>query len=148
MNFSSWMRNRNSSGSGRDTRRSRRRQPGFRPRLDALECRVVLSTLTVTNTLDSGPGSLRNDIAAAVSGDTIVFDQSLAGQQILLTSGELYITKSVSIQGLPTKPVISGGGIYSRVFDVAAGASVTLTNLAIIDGVGEAYRAQLRPESL
>jgi hypothetical protein len=31
----------------------------FRPRLEALEGRDVPSTLTVTNTLDSGPGSLR-----------------------------------------------------------------------------------------
>jgi len=31
----------------------------FRPRLEALEGRWLLSTLSVTNNLDSGPGSLR-----------------------------------------------------------------------------------------
>jgi hypothetical protein len=48
----------------------------------------VPSTLTVTNTLDSSEGSLRHDIAAAHSGDAVVFDPSLAGQQVLLTSRE------------------------------------------------------------
>ena len=42
-----------------------------RPRLECLEDRVVLSTLSVTNNLDSGKGSLRAEIAAAKSGDTI-----------------------------------------------------------------------------
>src|SRR5262249_952225 len=55
--------------------RERLRKPiPFRPRLEALEDRWLPSTLTVLNNLDSGPGSLRADIAAAQSGDTIVFD--------------------------------------------------------------------------
>ena len=43
------------------------------PTLEMLEGRIVLSTLTVLNNADSGPGSLRAEIAAASSGDTIVF---------------------------------------------------------------------------
>jgi hypothetical protein len=38
-----------------------------------LEERTVLSTWTVTNSADSGDGSLRAVIAAAQSGDQIVF---------------------------------------------------------------------------
>ena len=34
----------------------------FRPRLESLERRDMLSTLTVTNNLASGPGSLAADI--------------------------------------------------------------------------------------
>src|ERR1051325_11414738 len=39
----------------------------------------------VTNTNDSGPGSLRQAIADANSGDTIQFDPALIGQTINLT---------------------------------------------------------------
>jgi hypothetical protein len=99
----------------------------------------VPSTLTVTNTLDTGfagDGSLPGEIAAAQSGDTIVFDPTtMTGKQIVLTSGdELFIDKNLTIQGLPAGSVISGAG--SRVFDVRAGVSVTLANLTITGGNG------------
>ena len=77
----------------------RRRRPG----LEALECRALLSTLTVMNTADSGSGSLRAEIAAANSGDTIVFSSKLKGRVITLTSGELVVNKSLSIEGLGCK---------------------------------------------
>src|SRR6516162_8242272 len=79
--------------------RQRPRAPRFRPQFDCLEDRCVPSTLTVTSTADSGPGTLRADIAAAQPGDTIVFSPSLAGQTITLTSGELVVNKSLTIQG-------------------------------------------------
>src|SRR5262249_21154357 len=60
-------------------RQQTQRQPArlgrsFVPRLELLEDRTVLSTLTVTNPADSGDGSLRAVIATAQSGDQIVFD--------------------------------------------------------------------------
>src|SRR5262245_22122688 len=69
----------------------------FPPGLEVLEERTVLSTLTVLNNLDSGAGSLRDTIAQAKSGDTIVFNPGLDGQSITLTSGQLTIKKSLSI---------------------------------------------------
>ena len=57
------------------------------------------NTITVTNTNDSGPGSLRQALADANDGDTINFDGSLKGQSIALTSGELVIDKSITIAG-------------------------------------------------
>ena len=101
MSITSWLGDRN----------PKRRSPvRFRPRLEALDDRLVPSTLTVTSNLDSGvagDGSLRGEIAAAKSGDTIVFDPSLSGQTIYLypsinnvvPDGEMVINKNLTIQG-------------------------------------------------
>jgi hypothetical protein len=113
----------------------------FRPRLEALENRCLPSTLTVLNTNDSGPGSLRGEIAAAQNGDTIVFDPGLAGQTIQLTSGELVIDKDLDIEGPGSNNLqmtISGehffGGVGFRVFEIDGSVTVTLANLGITNG--------------
>jgi hypothetical protein len=116
----------------------------FRPQLEALEERWVLSTLTVTTNLDSGHGSLRYEIAQAEKSsgkNTIVFAPSLDGQTITLTSGELNVTKSLTIQGPGAGQLaISGsGGVNgngSRVFETAANTQVSLSGLTIRDGDG------------
>jgi len=53
-------------------------------------------TITVTNTDDNGPGSLRQALADANDGDTINF--AVTGT-IGLTSGELLVVKSITISG-------------------------------------------------
>src|SRR5258708_6855039 len=53
-------------------------------------------TISVTNTNDSGPGSLRQALADANDGDTIIF--AVSGT-ITLTSGGLPITKNLTISG-------------------------------------------------
>jgi len=60
---------------------------------------VEATTITVTNTNDSGPGSLRQALADADDGDSISFDSSLNGQSIILTGGELLVDKSITISG-------------------------------------------------
>src|SRR5436190_7636784 len=74
--------------------------------LFALLCAAVIgtasanaATLIVTNTNDSGPGSLRQALADAQNSDTIQFDPALNGHPISLSSGELVINKNVSING-------------------------------------------------
>lgn len=137
MLFSSWLRNWKRSAffsQHRSTFASRQRT-GFRPQLEALEGRWVPSTLTVTNTNDSGAGSLRAAVAAANSGDTIAFDSSLAGQNISLTGGELVINKSLTIQGTPGgREAISNGG-FNRVLDISSAVHVTLDSVAIGNGM-------------
>ena len=117
---------------------SRNRLASCRLQLETLEDRTVPSTLTVTNNLDTGvagDGSLRGEIAAAQSGDTIQFAHSLAGQTITLTKGELAITKSLDIEGLGADKLTVSGNDASRVFDLTGGgADVTITGLTIADG--------------
>jgi hypothetical protein len=113
----------------------RRHRLAFRPRSELLEGRALLSTLTVTNTLDSGHGSLRYEIAHANKNTTIDFAPSLSGQTITLTSGELDITTGLTIQGRGAGQLSISGGKNSRVFDVNASAPVVLSGLTISNGV-------------
>ena len=143
MPFTSWLRTLISSPS-RDRRVpiAVRKPAGFRPRLETLERRDVPSTLTVTNNLDSGAGSLRAEIAVARSNDTIVCASNLSGQTINLTSGELDITKNLTIQGPGAGKLIVSGGNASRVFEVdGAKTKVTLSGLDIVLGNGIAGTA-------
>ena len=103
------------------------------------------TTITVTNTNDSDPGSLRQALADANDGDTIDFDPSLNGQTITLTSAELAINKSVTISG-PGAPflTISISGIqFTRIFHVMPGQSVTIDGLK----VGETFAGDVPGES-
>src|SRR5262245_34285433 len=145
MSLFSWLRNRTSIRSPRGRGQHRPAAPRFRPQLEALEDRCVPSTLTVTNNLDYGyydpciPGSLRYEIGAAQSGDTIVFDKSIQGKTITLDvikGSELYINKSLTIQGPGANHLAISGGNKLRVFEVAADVQLTLSGLTIENGDG------------
>jgi hypothetical protein len=147
MKYLTWLRSEDRSDPA-ERRRGHgpsRQRATARPRLELLEDRRLPSTLTVANNLDSGSGSLRAEIAAARSGDTIVFASSLNGQTINLTSGELVINKSLTVQGPGAgKLAISGGGL-SRVLEVdyAKKENVTVSGLTISHGNGGAGGAIL-----
>ncbi|HEX3624152.1 MAG TPA: choice-of-anchor Q domain-containing protein [Verrucomicrobiae bacterium] len=100
----------------------------------APEARAAVDT--VTTTADSGPGSLRDTIAAAASGDTINFAPGLSGQTIYLTSGELFIGQNLTIDAsagiLP--PIAIDGGNNSRVMEIGSGSSVNLNTIAVTNG--------------
>jgi hypothetical protein len=124
----------------------RRSAQRFRPHLEPLEGRDVPSTLTVTSALDgdiAGDGTLRGEIAAAQSGDTIAFDSSLVGQTISI-SGEIKIGANINIQGpgaskLTIAETKIGYLAAPRLFEVAANAKVTLSGLTLTGGGGTAY---------
>ena len=95
---------------------------------------VQAATITVMNINDSGSGSLRQAIADAASGDTIHFAGNVTGT-IVLTSGELAIDKSLTIQGPGTNVLTVSGNNISRVFNIAAGDfNVTFSGLTIANG--------------
>ena len=103
----------------------------FRPRLEGLEERTVLSTLTVLNTLDKGAGSLRDTITNAKSGDTIVFDPSLDGHTITLTSDQLTINKAKSGDTIVFDPSLDGPTITLTSGELAISKSLDIEGPAL-----------------
>src|SRR6266852_5528046 len=87
--------------------------------------------ITVTNTADSGPGTLRAALASAANGDTI--DATGVSGSILLTSGELLVTNSVTILGPGPANLAVNGNAASRVFHIS-GTVVTIAGLTITNG--------------
>ena len=116
------------------------------------------ATLTVTNNADSGAGSLRAQITAAATGDTIVFAAALDGATISLTTftndlsvgstqfgpSAFFITGSKSLiidataNGLTKGVVIARSSVAGtasfRLFDVGSGSSLTLRGLTLSKG--------------
>jgi hypothetical protein len=107
--------------------------------LEALEDRTLLSTLHVTNLLDDGStGSLRQVIASATSGDTIDFP-GLTGtltQNPLNVPSEFLIPKDLTFNGPGANVLtVSGGPSFGSIFEIASGATVTLSGLKIVNGI-------------
>jgi hypothetical protein len=150
MSFLSWLRNwmPTSTRERRRTHGAARKRASFRPRLEDLESRDVPSILTVTNTLDSGKGSLRYEIAQAEKSngqDTVAFNikksdrgynATTGAWTITLTSGELDITGSLKIQGPGAGRLTVSGGGNSRVFEVEQNVTAALSGLTISNGDG------------
>lgn len=98
------------------------------------------ATFTVTNTDDSGPGSLRQaieDANAAAGADIIDFQIASYPDAVVLFSGELLVTDSVDIQGPGAANLIVSGNTSSRVFNLdndSALIDVTISGLSIFSG--------------
>jgi predicted outer membrane repeat protein len=100
-----------------------------------------LPTLTVSSTADSGPGSLRDQITAALlenGSRRIVFAPALTGQTITLSS-EIVLTDLESADTLSIDgsggPIISGGGT-GRLFTIPSNGSAALRGLKLTAGNG------------
>src|SRR5438093_3528372 len=104
----------------------------------ALICSLGMSAyadiITVTNTNDSGPGSLRRALADANNGDTINF--AVTGI-IGLTSGELVINRNITISG-PGANLLAisraANAAPFRIFHVMLGHAVIIEGLTISNG--------------
>jgi hypothetical protein len=105
------------------------------PQFLILEDRTVLSMLTVLNNADSGAGSLRDTLAAAQSGDTIVFDPSLAHETITLASGPLALNSNLTIDGPGANLLAISGNQHNQLFTLSGNAQVSLANLTLTGGM-------------
>jgi hypothetical protein len=91
------------------------------------------ATLTVTTTADSGAGSLRAQVAAAASGDTIDFNLP-AGSTIALFTGEIAISKNLTITGPGASALTISGSDASRIFDVTGSFALSLSGIKFTHG--------------
>src|SRR5262245_6495853 len=101
----------------------------------ALLCTARISgsaaTITVSNTADSGSGSLRAALASAAIGDMI--DATGVSGKILLTSSTLTVTNSVTILG-PGANLLAVDGNNSNLVFYISGVTVTISGLTITNG--------------
>ena len=88
--------------------------------------------LTVTNTTDGDPGSLREAIANATSGDTIQFDLTYPATITLVS--QLIISKNLTIEGPGAISLTVSGNSATRVFRVMNTAQVVFQALTIAQG--------------
>src|SRR5688572_8625220 len=106
------------------------------PRLavEALDDRCLPSTFTVTNLLDSGTGSLREAVVAAnANPGADAIDFATTGT-IALTSGQLDITDSLTINGPGASALTVSGEGVSRVFAITGDPIVSIADLTVANG--------------
>ena len=95
---------------------------------------VPAATITVSNTNDTGPGSLRQAIldANAGGGGDIIF--SNVNGVITLASGLPEITGNTAINGPGTNQLTVSGGYVFRIFAFNSGTTNSLSGLTIANG--------------
>ncbi|MFZ1786889.1 MAG: MopE-related protein, partial [Saprospiraceae bacterium] len=88
--------------------------------------------LVVTNTNDSGDGSLRKAIECARPNDIITFGPAVQNATINLTSAKLLINKNLTIKNTGAGIVYISGVAIPTVFDIVVGNTLSLENLRIL----------------
>jgi hypothetical protein len=109
------------------------------------------ATFTVTNTADSGPGSLRRailDANAAAGADAVVFDPAVFNAPQTITLSPTVTTNSaddtpLTITGPGANLLTVTGGTAVCVLFVNSGDAATASRLTIAAGVGDATRVGL-----
>jgi hypothetical protein len=120
--------------SGTSIRRTPHQPMASRLRVEALEDRCMPSTFTVLNLLDNGPDSLRAAVVAAnANSGADAIDFAVTGT-IPLTSGQLDITDSLTINGPGASALTVSGEGNSRVFAIASDPTVLIANLTVANG--------------
>lgn len=91
------------------------------------------TVFTVTNTNDSGPGSLRQAVLDAHDFDEIIFNLP-PHSTITLTSGEIAISVALTILGPGANQLTISGNNSSRIFDISDTAKVAIAGLTMANG--------------
>jgi hypothetical protein len=107
--------------------------------LYAVALPAYAATITITNTNDSGPGSLRQALAVAHDGDSITF--AVSGT-ITLTSGGLGVFKNVTISGPGTNQLAIDGNQALFAFGVFPQRTVSISGLSIANAQIGVYNNQ------
>ncbi|WP_419737161.1 Ig-like domain-containing protein [Pseudomonas sp. COR18] len=94
-----------------------------------------LATITVTNSNDTGAGSLRQALSDAVAGDIVTFNSAMT----VNLNSQLVITKNLTVDGDlnndGTADVTVSGQYKTQVLRVNAGVTATLDGLVITKGL-------------
>jgi hypothetical protein len=134
----SWLWNRTAISRATHCAAPRHRQVRFRPKLELLEDRAVPAILSVTTTLDvvnayDGLLSLREAVLEAHATPDASTITLPAGTYALAHSADLDLTGNLTIQGAGAGSSVIDAA-ESRVFDVGAGAHVTLSGMTVQGG--------------
>lgn len=102
---------------------------------------AAAATLTVTDLGDAGNGvcaatcTLRDAIAGAASGDSIVFDAALTWPATITLAGqELFVYKDLTILGPGADRLTIDAGQKSRILEIAANASASVSGIEMNNG--------------
>ncbi len=97
---------------------------------------IVPPPVLVTTTNDSGPGSLRQAVADALPGAAVNFTNTLSGQTILLTSGEITVIQDLTIDASALAGGIAiDGNATGRLFEFVSGTTSLLASLTLTNGL-------------
>ena len=114
------------------------RKSGLHVDIGAVEIGPADSNTVVTTTADSGFGSLRLvvlDQAAFGNSNRITFTNTLSGQTITLTGGQIVLSSNVTIDASPLANGIQiNGNGQSRIFLITNNATVLLNSLTLTNG--------------
>ncbi len=113
-------------------------KPAGSPFLSTLALFIVLglasvansATNVVTSLADSGSGSLRQAIADAASGDTILFNVT----GTIGLGSMLSLAKDISILGPGASALTISGNRSTRLFGVSSGVGVLISGMTLRDG--------------
>ncbi|MEM7801142.1 MAG: right-handed parallel beta-helix repeat-containing protein, partial [Chloroflexota bacterium] len=96
---------------------------------------LCVNSITVTNTADSGVGSLRQALEDVCHSGIVDFDLTYPAT-VTLTSSELKITKSLSLNGPGVENLTVSGDDSFRVFNIRTAMTdvVTITSMTIANG--------------
>jgi len=89
------------------------------------------AAISVTNGNDSGSGSLRAAVAAASPGEAIM----VPALTVFLTSGQIVVSKSLTIIGAGARETTISGTGQSRVFDITSGTA-SISGVTVTGGDG------------